>query len=86
MNPTDQRIFILAAALKNGYTVERLYELTKIDHWFLHKFKYIVDFHIQMGEIKVSFSLFYSYIICTSHTHTHTHTILTDILRLLDKI
>lgn len=41
--PTDKRIFVLAAALRAGYTVERLYELTKIDHWFLHKMKNIAD-------------------------------------------
>ncbi|XP_059354373.1 CAD protein-like [Carassius carassius] len=41
--PTDKRIFVLAAALRAGYTVERLYELTKIDHWFLHKMKNITN-------------------------------------------
>ncbi|XP_051510953.1 CAD protein-like [Myxocyprinus asiaticus] len=41
--PTDKRIFVLAAALYAGYAVERLYELTKIDHWFLHKMKNITD-------------------------------------------
>ncbi|XP_065112262.2 multifunctional protein CAD isoform X2 [Paramisgurnus dabryanus] len=41
--PTDKRIFVLAAALHAGYTIERLYELTKIDHWFLHKMKNITD-------------------------------------------
>uniref|UniRef100_A0AAX7T6L1 Dihydroorotase n=1 Tax=Astatotilapia calliptera TaxID=8154 RepID=A0AAX7T6L1_ASTCA len=41
--PTDKRIFVLAAAFKAGYTVEKLYELTKIDRWFLHKMKNIAD-------------------------------------------
>ncbi|XP_073671315.1 multifunctional protein CAD-like isoform X2 [Paramisgurnus dabryanus] len=41
--PTDERIFVLAAALHAGYTIEQLYDLTKIDHWFLHKIKNIVD-------------------------------------------
>ncbi|XP_026855840.2 CAD protein isoform X3 [Electrophorus electricus] len=41
--PTDKRIFVLAAALYAGYTVDHLYELTKIDRWFLHKMKNIVD-------------------------------------------
>uniref|UniRef100_A0A9J7Y3X2 Carbamoyl-phosphate synthetase 2, aspartate transcarbamylase, and dihydroorotase n=1 Tax=Cyprinus carpio carpio TaxID=630221 RepID=A0A9J7Y3X2_CYPCA len=40
---STNRIFVLAAALRAGYTVERLYELTKIDHWFLHKMKNIAD-------------------------------------------
>ncbi|KAH0622968.1 hypothetical protein JD844_025922, partial [Phrynosoma platyrhinos] len=41
--PTDKRIFVLAAALRAGYSIERLYELTKIDRWFLHKMKNIAD-------------------------------------------
>ncbi|XP_076129515.1 multifunctional protein CAD isoform X1 [Alosa pseudoharengus] len=41
--PTDKRIFVLASALRAGYTVDRLYELTKIDRWFLHKMKNITD-------------------------------------------
>jgi len=35
--PTDRRIFAICAALNNGYTVERIHELTKIDRWFLQK-------------------------------------------------
>lgn len=34
---------MLAGALKQGYSVDKLYELTKIDRWFLHKFKNITD-------------------------------------------
>uniref|UniRef100_A0A8C4S7Z4 Multifunctional protein CAD n=1 Tax=Erpetoichthys calabaricus TaxID=27687 RepID=A0A8C4S7Z4_ERPCA len=41
--PTDKRIFVLAAALRAGYSVDRLYELTKIDRWFLNKMKNITD-------------------------------------------
>nr|XP_032828845.1 CAD protein isoform X2 [Petromyzon marinus] len=37
--PTDKRIFVLAAALRAGYSVERLYELTRIDSWFLHRMR-----------------------------------------------
>ncbi len=39
--PTDRRIFYLAQALDNGYSVDRLYELTKIDKWFLYKLERI---------------------------------------------
>ncbi|XP_070781394.1 multifunctional protein CAD isoform X3 [Enoplosus armatus] len=41
--PTDKRIFVLAAAFRAGYTVDQLYELTKIDRWFLYKMKNIAD-------------------------------------------
>ena len=43
-NPTDLRIFAIAQALEKGYTIERLYELTKIDPWFIERMKNIVDF------------------------------------------
>ena len=43
-NPTDLRIFAVAQALEKGYTVERIYELTKINPWFLKKLKNIVDY------------------------------------------
>lgn len=42
-HPTDKRMFVLAAALKAGYTIDRLYELTRIDKWFLHKMKNIIS-------------------------------------------
>ena len=57
MNPTPQRMFVLAAALKAGYTIEKLYDLTKIDHWFLHKFKNIVSLHTKLENLKVVFFL-----------------------------
>ena len=43
-NPTDLRIFSIASALEEGYSIERLHELTKIDPWFLGKLKNIVDY------------------------------------------
>ena len=42
-NPTDLRIFAIAQALEEGYTVEHIEELTKIDVWFLERLKHIVD-------------------------------------------
>uniref|UniRef100_A0A8I6A9Y4 Multifunctional protein CAD n=1 Tax=Rattus norvegicus TaxID=10116 RepID=A0A8I6A9Y4_RAT len=47
--PTDKRIFVVAAALWAGYSVERLYELTRIDCWFLHRMKRIVT-HAKLLE------------------------------------
>ena len=42
-NPTDLRIFAIAQALEEGYSVERIEELTKIDVWFLDRLKNIVN-------------------------------------------
>ena len=43
-NPTDLRVFSIASALEEGYSIERIFELTKIDPWFLGKLKNIVDY------------------------------------------
>ncbi len=47
-NPTDLRIFAIAQALEEEYTIERIYELTKIDPWFIGKLKNIVDFKTKL--------------------------------------
>ena len=41
--PTDMRIFVVSKALKVGYTVDQIHQLTMIDRWFLQKLKHIVD-------------------------------------------
>ena len=43
-NPTDLRIFAIAQALEEGYSVERICDITKIDPWFIGKLKNIVDY------------------------------------------
>lgn len=41
--PTDKRIFYIAQALHENYSVQRIHELTKIDNWFLLKLQNIVN-------------------------------------------
>ncbi len=41
--PTPKRMFALAMALRSGITIEKIYEITGIDPWFLYKIKRIVD-------------------------------------------
>ena len=41
--PTDKRIFIISKAMQQGYTIDRIHELTKIDKWFLQKLHNIKD-------------------------------------------
>ncbi|KAL1482236.1 hypothetical protein MTO96_033930, partial [Rhipicephalus appendiculatus] len=43
--PTDKRMFHLASAIKAGYTVKQLNELTQIDPWFLSKIINIIEYH-----------------------------------------
>jgi Carbamoyl-phosphate synthetase large chain, oligomerisation domain len=40
-NPTDKRIFAIAAAFYRGYSVEKIWQMTNIDKWFLNKLENI---------------------------------------------
>ena len=40
--PTDKRVFVVAKAFQQGYTVDRIHQLTKIDRWFLEKLHNII--------------------------------------------
>ncbi len=41
--PTDKRIFVIAKAMQQGYTVDQIHDLTKIDKWFLYKLQNIIN-------------------------------------------
>ena len=47
-------MFVLAAAIKAGYEIDRLFELTKIDRWFLNKMKNIVCFQVHLESLCTS--------------------------------
>ena len=47
--PTDRRIFVISKALRQGYTVDAIHELTKIDKWFLYRLKGIIDTSEQLA-------------------------------------
>ncbi|MBP3795272.1 MAG: carbamoyl-phosphate synthase (glutamine-hydrolyzing) large subunit [Bacteroidales bacterium] len=51
LEPTDDRIFIISKAMRAGYTVDRIHELTKIDRWFLDKLAGIVATYQEMGKV-----------------------------------
>jgi len=42
-NPTSERIFAIAEAMSNGYSIERIHQLSLIDQWFLYKIRRIVE-------------------------------------------
>ncbi len=47
----DERIFLLAEALRRGYSIEQLHELTKIDLFFLNKFAKLIDMERTISDI-----------------------------------
>ena len=50
-NPTDLRIFAIAQALEEGYSVKKIEDLTKIDAWFISRLKHIVDLKHQLQQL-----------------------------------
>ncbi len=53
-NPCDNRIYWLAEAFKRGFTADKLYELSKIERWFLYKIKNIVDHEVELRKITIT--------------------------------
>ncbi|EMC91885.1 hypothetical protein BAUCODRAFT_152247 [Baudoinia panamericana UAMH 10762] len=49
--PSDQRMFALANAMHSGYSVEKIWQMTKIDKWFLYRLKGLSDFGKQLREL-----------------------------------
>ena len=48
--PTDMRIFVLSDAMRIGYSLKQIHQLTMIDHWFLCKLKHIIDIDHRLRE------------------------------------
>ncbi|KAK6435646.1 Carbamoyl-phosphate synthase [Oleoguttula sp. CCFEE 5521] len=51
--PSDQRMFALANAMSNGYSVEKIWQMTKIDKWFLSRLKGLSDFSKHMSTFNI---------------------------------
>jgi carbamoyl-phosphate synthase large subunit len=51
--PNDKRMFAIALALKQGYSVERIQALSKIDGWFLHKMKNIIEIEKLLSQYTI---------------------------------
>jgi carbamoyl-phosphate synthase large subunit len=50
--PNAERIFFIRHALRAGFTVDEIFNLTKIDRWFLVQIKEIVDFEEELAGAK----------------------------------
>ncbi|MDE6633658.1 MAG: carbamoyl-phosphate synthase (glutamine-hydrolyzing) large subunit, partial [Bacteroidaceae bacterium] len=48
--PTDKRIFIISKAMRQGYSIDQIHELTKIDRWFLQKLQHIRDIDSRLSQ------------------------------------
>jgi len=50
--PNAERVFFLRHALRAGFSLEEIFQLTKIDRWFLTQIKQIVDFEEELAASK----------------------------------
>ncbi|MBN2863048.1 MAG: carbamoyl-phosphate synthase large subunit, partial [Bacteroidales bacterium] len=55
--PTDMRIFSIAEALDRGLSVDRIYELTRIDKWFLYKLRHIINIKNELSSYETTESI-----------------------------
>ncbi|CAH8486396.1 unnamed protein product [Dicrocoelium dendriticum] len=51
-DPTDERVFALAKALEEDWSVERIHQLTQIDRWFLYRFEAITKCKKQIEKLE----------------------------------
>lgn len=52
--PTHKRIFAIVEAMNKGYSIDKLYSMTKIDKWFLYKVRNIVEAHKELAKQALS--------------------------------
>lgn len=51
--PTDKRMFAIAEAIKRGYSIDKIYRLSRVNPWFLSKMKNIVRIEEELGRYKL---------------------------------
>ncbi|CAM4221594.1 carbamoyl-phosphate synthase large subunit [Lacicoccus alkaliphilus] len=51
---SDERLFFIGEAIRRGVTLEEIHDWTKIDMYFLNKFKHIIDIERELKENKNS--------------------------------
>ncbi len=51
--PTDKRIFAIAEAIRRGFSIDKIYLLSKVDRWFLYKIRNLVDIADEVSKYKL---------------------------------
>ena len=54
----DRRIFTVYEALKNGVSADEIYDITKIDYWFLTKLQNLIDMENKLGSSPMTDTLY----------------------------
>jgi carbamoyl-phosphate synthase large subunit len=50
--PTEERIFAIVQAIKDGFSVDEISKLSHIDRWFLHKISHVVDLEKELRKYR----------------------------------
>ena len=51
--PTDKRMFAIAEAIKKGYPIDKIHQLSKVDRWFLYKIRHIVEIEKKLRKYEL---------------------------------
>ena len=51
--PTDKRMFMITEAITRGYPIDKIYQLTKVDSWFLYKIKNIIEIEKKIARYRI---------------------------------
>jgi len=51
--PTDKRMFAIVEAIKKGFSIDKIYQLSNVNPWFLYKIKNIVDLEQKLTHFKL---------------------------------
>ena len=49
--PTPERVFAIAEAVRRGYSVDKIHELSRIDEWFLYKIQNLIDIEKRLSGV-----------------------------------
>ncbi|MEA3310779.1 MAG: carbamoyl-phosphate synthase (glutamine-hydrolyzing) large subunit [candidate division WOR-3 bacterium] len=52
--PTDKRMFAVAEAIRKGYSINKVHELSRINPWFLHKISNIVEIEKRLSGCRLA--------------------------------
>jgi carbamoyl-phosphate synthase large subunit len=51
--PTDKRMFAIAEAIRRGYSIDKIYKLSKVDPWFLYKIRNIIEIEKKLRRCRL---------------------------------
>jgi carbamoyl-phosphate synthase/aspartate carbamoyltransferase len=81
VNPTDYRIFAISSAFYRGYNVDKIWQMTSIDKWFLTKLHRIFKMEQRITYAKMVFNLSIPAYAAQCGRQCNVSTISSDLLR-----